>query len=73
MPMLLIKTYSTGKVIPDHGECPPGQTGFGVSLTGPGVELEDGIINLRVNLTGVVMRTRKSVSYAVCSAWDRGL
>ncbi|UOX90371.1 hypothetical protein MUY14_07025 [Amycolatopsis sp. FBCC-B4732] len=57
MPMLLIEIYSTGKVISDHAECPPGQAGFGVSLTGPGGEPEDGIIDLRVNLTGVVMRT----------------
>lgn len=55
--MLLIEIYSTGKVISDHAECPPGQAGFGVSLTGPGGEPEDGIIDLRVNLTGVVMRT----------------
>ena len=33
LPMLFIKTYAAGKVIPHYGEVPSGQTGVGVSLT----------------------------------------
>ncbi|MCR6489605.1 hypothetical protein M8542_43000 [Amycolatopsis sp. OK19-0408] len=33
LPVLHIKTYAAGKVIPHHGEVPEGQTGVSVSLT----------------------------------------
>ncbi|WP_370963755.1 hypothetical protein [Amycolatopsis sp. cg9] len=33
LPMLIIKTFAAGKVIPLHGEVPPGRTGVVVSLT----------------------------------------
>jgi hypothetical protein len=33
MPLLVIETYAAGKVIPHHGQVPPGHTGVIVSLT----------------------------------------
>ncbi|MBE1495301.1 hypothetical protein H4696_002401 [Amycolatopsis lexingtonensis] len=33
LPMLVIETFAAGKVIPWHGEVPPGKTGVVVSLT----------------------------------------